>query len=70
MTQAERQEAFFARADRAHRAAAEQLRDSVSEGNARAWRARYVAAFTKYWFMDGAAQSATLTDAEPGDGRG
>jgi hypothetical protein len=52
MTQSERQEAFFAKAERAHRAAMDQLRQDNVYGSASTWREAYMAAFTTYWFMD------------------
>jgi hypothetical protein len=58
MTQAEQQEAFFARADQAHQAAMEQLAQNPVFGSARAWREAYIAAFTTYWFIDVTAQTA------------
>jgi hypothetical protein len=64
VTQSERQEAFFAKAERAHRAAMDQLRQDKVYGSASTWREAYVAAFSNNWFTDGATQPVSVTNDE------
>jgi hypothetical protein len=49
------QEAYLAKAERAHRATIDQLKQDAVHGSASTWREAYVAAFTRYWFMDESA---------------
>jgi hypothetical protein len=64
VTQSERQEAFFAKAERAHRAAMDQLRHDKVYGSASTWREAYMAAFSNNWFTDGATQPVSVTNDE------